>query len=137
MTKEESGPGTAHCRAKRSAVATESPEEKALAATGREVPSAAMRRLWREIDTAKNRPIGRVKLSRCIVRAGLKITVEGAQTGGAPSAVERYDPESTKTNDAFSCVCKGTSSARNVGAIRDTEKPGSSLCVSLAPKNLP
>jgi len=58
-------------------------------------------------------------------------------TGTAPSAPEEYDPDKTKTNEAFSCVCKGTSSARKAGVSSDTEKPGTSRRIWLAPKKIP
>jgi hypothetical protein len=101
MTVEASGPAITLC-AKRSAVATASPEANAVAADGKAVPSAATRRLWSDIETAKNRPVASLKLSRWLVPAGLKMSVDTGHTGGAPSALERYDPANTSTNDAFS-----------------------------------
>ena len=118
--------GTAHTCANWSAVLKQGPEVNAVAAVGNAVPSRAIRKQWSEIDTAKNLPSACTKLSRWTVPAGLNISVGLRLTEGAPSALEIYAPDKTNTKDAFSCACKGTSSARSVGDRSDTEKPGSS-----------
>jgi hypothetical protein len=46
------------------------------------------------------------------------MSVGPEQTGAAPSALERYDPDKTTTNDAFSCVCKRRGQKR-YGKARD------------------